>query len=374
MRQKEVLLIIPAYNEEKNIEKVMKQLAQPEIADIVDVLVMNDASSDNTNWLAKEYGCAVVTHVFNLGYGSGLQLGYKYAIRRGYSYVIQMDADGQHDVCNIPKIYQRLKEKDDDGRTPDIVLGSRFMKGSTEFEVSFAKKMAFVLFRKMLYLATGRKIADPTTGLQGLSRKAVLYYSKYNHFDDKYPDTNMITQMLLLDFKVVEIPAVMHARTSGKSMHSGLKPIWYMMRMFYSVLAVIFRCKVLKMDAGAGRIDVEREDKKYPELARREEKLKAGQKRKNFQNCGENRIKKSFSRKRYFRKAGKRYRIPGVAGIIYILSTRRKPGNRSTSPVKRKNLSFSELISEHSGTSRFQNRLWNGFEGFWHFFGRKEKE
>ena len=58
MRQKEVLLIIPAYNEEKNIEKVMKQLAQPEIADIVDVLVMNDASSDNTNWLAKEYGCA----------------------------------------------------------------------------------------------------------------------------------------------------------------------------------------------------------------------------------------------------------------------------------------------------------------------------
>ena len=53
MRQKEVLLIIPAYNEEKNIEKVMKQLAQPEIADIVDVLVMNDASSDNTNWLAK---------------------------------------------------------------------------------------------------------------------------------------------------------------------------------------------------------------------------------------------------------------------------------------------------------------------------------
>ena len=62
--------------------------------------------------------------------------------------------------------------------------------------------MAFVLFRKMLYLATGRKIADPTTGLQGLSRKAVLYYSKYNHFDDKYPDTNMITQMLLLDLKL----------------------------------------------------------------------------------------------------------------------------------------------------------------------------
>ena len=188
MGPKEVLLIIPAYNEEKNIGKVMDQLAQPEIANIVDVLVMNDASSDNTNWMAKQRGYAVVTHVFNLGYGSGLQLGYKYAIRRGYQYVIQMDADGQHDVCNIPKIYEKLKEKDTDGRTPDIVLGSRFMDGSAEFHVGFAKKLAFRLFRRMLHIATGRWIADPTTGLQGLSRKAVLYYSKYNHFDDKYHD------------------------------------------------------------------------------------------------------------------------------------------------------------------------------------------
>ena len=62
----------------------------------------------------------------------------------------------------------------------------------------------------MMRIAAGRKIADPTTGLQGLSRKAVMYYSKYNHFDDKYPDTNMIMQMLLLKFKIVEVPAVMH--------------------------------------------------------------------------------------------------------------------------------------------------------------------
>ena len=63
MEQKEVLLIIPAYNEEKNIGKVIDQLAQPEIAELVDVLVMNDASSDNTNWMVKQRGYAVVTHV-----------------------------------------------------------------------------------------------------------------------------------------------------------------------------------------------------------------------------------------------------------------------------------------------------------------------
>ena len=58
----------------------------------------------------------------------------------------------------------------------------------------------------------------------------------------------MIMQMILLKFKVVEVPAVMHPRTAGASMHSGLKPIWYMLRMFFSVLAVVFRCKVLKVD------------------------------------------------------------------------------------------------------------------------------
>lgn len=253
MKQKEVLVIIPAYNEADNIESVLDDLERPEIASIADILVMNDASSDATNWIVKARGHEVVTHVFNLGYGSGLQLGYKYAIRRGYKYVIQMDADGQHDVCNIKTIYERLCTKDEeDGRYPDIVLGARFMDESGDFPISAAKKLAFYLFRFMMRIASGRRITDPTTGLQGLSRKAVLYYSRYNHFDDKYPDTNMIMQMILLKFKVVEIPAVMHVRTSGESMHSGLKPIWYMIRMFFSVLAVIFRCKVLKMDAEAG--------------------------------------------------------------------------------------------------------------------------
>lgn len=253
-QQKEVLIIIPAYNEEKNIRKVLDKLEQPEIQEIADVLVMNDASSDETNWIVKDRNHALVTHVFNLGYGSALQLGYKYAIRRKYKYVIQMDADGQHDVCNIPVIYHHLKEKDALGETPDIVLGSRFVEGSTRFQVSAAKKIAFVLFRKMIKLGTGKDIMDPTTGLQGLSRRAVLYYSKYNHFDDKYPDANMIMMMLLLGFRVKEIPAVMHSRTEGTSMHSGLKPIVYMFRMFFSILAVVFRIKIFKIGVGVDEV------------------------------------------------------------------------------------------------------------------------
>ena len=144
----------------------------------------------------------------------------------------------------------------EDGRCPDIVLCSRFMEGSAEYPVSATKKLAYGFFRWMIKISTGRKIADPTTGLQGLNRRAFLYYSKYKHFDDKYPDANMIIQMQLLGFRIDEIPAVMHARSCGTSMHSGLKPVVYMFRMVFSIIGVVFRIKVLGIDAGAGERDV----------------------------------------------------------------------------------------------------------------------
>lgn len=246
--KKAVLIIIPAYNEEKNIVPLLEKLEQPEITQFADVLVMNDASQDKTNHVTKKRNHTVITHVFNLGYGSGLQLGYKYAVRKGYRYVTQMDADGQHDVCNLLEIYKELQKEDENGKLPDIVLGSRFMEGSSGFSVSFAKKIAFVWFRIMLKTGTGRRITDPTTGLQGLNWRTLLFYSKYNNFDDKYPDANMLMQMLLLGFRVREIPAVMHVRTTGVSMHSGLKPVLYMFRMTFSILAVWIREKILKMD------------------------------------------------------------------------------------------------------------------------------
>ncbi len=244
--QKDLLVILPVKNEEKNLWKVLEQLLQPEIMAIADVLCIDDASSDASGQIIDQYGCIHITNVYGLGYGSALQLGYKYAFRKNYQYVIQMDADGQHDACNIPLLYQKLQENDSDGNGPDLVLASRFMEGSSAFPVSVWKKSAFALFRTMIRMATGRRIADPTTGLQGLSRNAFTYYSAYNHFDHQYPDANMILQMLLLEFRIVEVPAVMHVRTDGKSMHSGLEPVSYMLRMFLSVLAVAFRIRVLE--------------------------------------------------------------------------------------------------------------------------------
>ena len=136
-----------------------------------------------------------------------------------------MDADGQHDAGNLINLYRALKTPDENGVYPDIVLGSRYLNDSPYFETSALKRFAFFLFRHIIKWSTGRTIMDPTTGLQGLSRRAALCYSKFGNF---------------------EIPAVMHLREHGKSMHSGLKPIGYMFHMFFSILAVLIRQKIFK--------------------------------------------------------------------------------------------------------------------------------
>ena len=247
-KRKSVLIIIPAYNEEKNIGTLLEKLERKDISDICDVLVVNDASSDNTGQVVRSRGHKVVRNIYNLGYGSGLRVGYLYAKRYNYSYVIQMDGDGQHDPENVLKIYNTLVTPDENNEVPDIVLGSRFMKESPEYKSTLAKDAGYVIFRSIIKMLTGRTIKDPTTGLQGLSRRAFCYYAGFDHFDDQYPDANMILQMIMLGYNVKEIPALMHQRITGKSMHSGLKPIIYMIRMCYSIFAVWIRIKILKTD------------------------------------------------------------------------------------------------------------------------------
>lgn len=245
-QRKKLLIIIPAYNEEKNIGDTLESLEAAGIPEWADILVMNDASGDRTEEIVRQRNYPVITHVYNLGYGSGLQIGYKYAVRGGYEYVIQMDADGQHAVSNVKKIYDRLLAENERGKKPDIVLGSRFVKGSESYPISFVKKIAYSFFRLLIRIGTGRMIKDPTTGLQGLSRRAFSYYAQFQHFDDQYPDANMIMQMLLLGYEVEEMPALMFARHEGVSMHHGIKPFIYMFRMMYSIIAVWMRIRLFR--------------------------------------------------------------------------------------------------------------------------------
>ena len=242
-RTKDLLVIMPAYNEAACIGGFLDRLEDAGIPDIADILVIDDGSSDGTGQIARERDCAVVAHIYNMGYGAALLTGYKYAVRRHYGYVIQIDSDGQHDPCNVLPIYERLRSPDG----PDIVLGSRFLEGARSFPVSRLKKAAIATFRTLIRLAAGKTVTDPTSGLQGLSGRTLRYYSAYSNFDDKYPDANMLIQMALLGYRIEEVPAVMRERETGSSMHGGLaRQGVYMAHMLLSICAVLLRVSVLK--------------------------------------------------------------------------------------------------------------------------------
>lgn len=232
----DLLIIIPAYNEEGNLGGVLDQLLRLKASLPFDILVVDDASQDNTAAVAASRGVTCLSHARNRGYGAALKTGYDHAARQGYRFVIQMDADGQHDVCNVPVLFHAMT---DGGRNaPDVVLGSRFMRGSQCYHVGFARRLAILWFRLLIFRSTGTDISDPTTGLQGLNRRAFCHCLESREFSERHPDADYVTHMLLEHFRVVQVPAVMHERGSGRSMHAGLEPVLYLLRMTCAQRAV----------------------------------------------------------------------------------------------------------------------------------------
>ena len=243
MERKEILVILPAFNEAACIGDFLDKLTEAGVKEFADVLVVNDGSTDNTSLVVKAKGYWIISHVYNLGYGCALQTGYKYAVRNDYKYLIQIDSDGQHDVKNIENMVKALKDEENHA---DIIIGSRFLDGSQSFYISPIKMVAIKMFRSLIKNSAKQVVLDPTSGLQGLNKEAFLFYSFYNNFDSNYPDANMIIQVSLNDFTIKEIPAIMHVRETGTSMHSGLKPIMYIIKMLMNVTIVIIREKYLK--------------------------------------------------------------------------------------------------------------------------------
>ena len=149
---KKILLMIPAYNEAENIGALLKQMKEAGLETSMDILVIDDCSRDGTSEIVKESGFKVIRQVFNMGYGAALQTAYKYAVEKDYDYLLQMDADGQHDLCNVEVLCGKLGCFSEDMDTyPDIVIGSRFLEGSQSFHISRLKKYTILFFRMIVF-------------------------------------------------------------------------------------------------------------------------------------------------------------------------------------------------------------------------------
>lgn len=229
---KKHLVIIPAYNEERAIEEVLRH-TQREIP-FADILVVNDGSSDNTSRLSDQLGVMVLDLPCNIGYGGALQTGFRFAAQHGYEVVITMDGDGQHDPSFAHRLTATMERE-----LADVVIGSRFLHG--QYRVGLARKIGIRIFSRIVTLYTGTTFTDPTSGFQSLSRRAFSYLALSDNYPLDYPDVNIIMALHRMKFKVVEAPVRMVENPRGKSMHSGLKPIFYVIRMFLAIAMVLLK-------------------------------------------------------------------------------------------------------------------------------------
>ena len=216
------MILLPAYNEGSRLSNVIAGIRS--VFGEADVVVVDDGSGDDTGLQALRAGATVLTLPFNLGYGVALQAGYKYALREGYEYVVQMDADGQHDPASIPTLLNQVLE----GHC-DICIGSRFLEGQT-YPIPPGRRLGMAILRRVASCLTGHTVTDPTSGFQAMNRRVLEFFSR-DSFPVDYPDVDVLVMLHRHGFRVLEVPATMYPRASGISLHSGLKPVYYLFKM-----------------------------------------------------------------------------------------------------------------------------------------------
>lgn len=238
-----ILVIIPAFDEATKIIGVIERIQTA--APSADILVVNDGSHDCTAALAAQAGALVVSHPYNLGYGVTIQTGYKYAWRHGYDYVVQIDGDGQHDPAFIPLLLAPVLAGD-----TDLSLGSRFLSVES-YRPSFFRRLGILFFRKLVSVMIGREITDPTSGYQAFNRRVIGFFTT-EVFPCDYPDADVLLTLNMAGFRLRELPVRMFANTEGKSMHSGIKPLYYVFKMLLSLFVTLLRSRALFASAVRG--------------------------------------------------------------------------------------------------------------------------
>ena len=220
------IIIIPAYNEEENIERTVNAIQKS--AQGFDYVIINDCSTDNTRKICEEKEFNIVNLPINLGIGGAVQTGYKYAYENGYDVAVQVDGDGQHDPEFLNTMADYLIE-----HQVDMVIGSRFIE-KKGFQSSITRRMGIQFFSKLIKVLTGKKITDPTSGLRMIGRNVMEIFSE--DYPRDYPEPESIATVLRKNMKIEEIPVVMLERQGGVSSISPKKSIYYMVKVTLAIL------------------------------------------------------------------------------------------------------------------------------------------
>ena len=220
------LIIIPAYNEEENIEKTVESILSDSTG--FDYVVINDCSKDRTKQICEEKGYNVVNLPINLGIGGAVQTGYKYAVRNGYDMAVQVDGDGQHDPKFLAEMADYLEENN-----LDMVIGSRFIQ-MEGFQSSGLRRIGIRFFTWLINLMTGTKITDPTSGLRMIGKNVLQIFAE--DYPKDYPEPESVVAILRRSMKVEEIPVIMREREGGVSSISMKKSVYYMIKVTLAII------------------------------------------------------------------------------------------------------------------------------------------
>ena len=222
-----ILVIIPAYNEEKSISKFIMDIYNQKIKDL-DILVINDASSDNTKFEAQKLGVNVVDLPINLGIGGAVQTGYIYAYNNNYDVAIQFDGDGQHMAKYLKDMIKTIINEN-----YDMVVGSRFINNSN-YKPSIYRKLGINFFSSLVSILGRKKVFDTTSGYRAVNNSVIKEFVEY--YSKDYPEVETLSYIIRKGFKVKEIPVEINYRESGKSSITPLKSIYYMLKVTFATI------------------------------------------------------------------------------------------------------------------------------------------
>lgn len=226
MAEPKILVIIPAYNEQDNIQNVLKDLK--EHAPDMDYLVINDCSKDSTLSILEKGNFNYIDLPVNVGIGGGVQTGYLYANKNNYDIAIQMDGDGQHNAQYLNTLIKPITEGN-----ANMVIGSRYIN-KEGFQSSFMRRLGIKFLSRLIRICTGAKILDVTSGFRAVDKKMIALFAK--EYADDYPEPESIVVAANKSAQITEVPVIMNERVGGISSISGLKTVYYMIKVSLSII------------------------------------------------------------------------------------------------------------------------------------------
>ncbi len=230
-----VAVIIPCYNEEKNISDVIRSVHAVNHSSLYQLtpIVVNDKSTDSSSSIASNENCVLLDLPVNLGIGGAVQTGFKYADENNFDAAIQMDGDGQHPAEEIEKLMLPLINNE-----ADIIIGSRFITGEG-FQSSFWRRTGIVFFKMLLKNITGHIITDSTSGYRAVNKKTLTIIA--HQYPDDYPEPVAIVIFAKNNLRIKEVQVEMKERQGGQSTIGGFSPIYYMIKVSLSICFTYFK-------------------------------------------------------------------------------------------------------------------------------------